>query len=419
MRKTKDRTLVRELKSINAHWFKAGYTIMRYMIVFALAILLTGLSGTTARAGSLYFAGPVKVMTQNLYVGADIFEVMQADPYDPLGIPKAVADIFNNALSTNFPERADAIADEVAHYKPHLIGLQEVSIIRTQHPGDFMIGNPTPATDVVYDYLDILLNALSKRGLHYEVAAVIQEADVELPMLVGFDGENPILDDARLTDRDVILRRADVLTSNTFTYNYQNDITYEVGGTAVEFKRGFAAVDATVRGTTYRFVNTHLEVQGADISPEVPYVQALQTHELIEALKYETLPVILVGDLNSSPKDTTLLPIPEPPYFLLPPYMQISLSGYADTWLRRLNNRNNPGYTCCQDPDLLNEESHLSERIDHVFVRNNFGFLPFSIVGPVFSHVIGNKPRNKTVSGMWPSDHAGVVTRLNIPIYNP
>ena len=419
MREIEDRMLGNASKGFMVHWVKAGYSIMKYLLVLTTAILLTGLFSTSARAGSLYFAGPVKVMTQNLYVGADIFEVMQADPNDPLGIPKAVADIFNNALSTNFPERATAIADEVAHYKPHLIGLQEVSLIRTQHPGDFMQGNPTPATNVVSDYLQILLNALSERGLHYEVATVIQESDVELPMLVGFDGQNPILDDARLTDRDVILKRADVLTSNAFTYNYQNDITYEVGGTPVEFKRGFEAVDATVNGTTYRFVNTHLEVQGADISPEVPYVQALQAHELIESLKYETLPVILVGDFNSSPEDTTLLPIPEPPYFILPPYMQISLSGYADTWLRRLNNRDDPGYTCCQDPDLLNEESHLSERIDHVFVRNNFGFLPFSVVGPVFSYVIGNKPSNKTVSGMWPSDHAGVVTRLNIPIYNP
>jgi len=273
----------------------------------------------------------------------------------------------------------------------------------------------------VYDYLGILLDALSERGLEYEVAAEIQESDVEMPMLVGVDNQgSPLFDNARLTDRDVILKRKGVATSNVFTYNYHNDITYQVGPVAVEFLRGFAALDARIKGTTYRFVDTHLEVQGADISPEVPYVQALQAHELIEALKYETLPVILVGDLNSSPKDTSLLPIPEPPYFLLPPYMQISLSGYADSWLRRLNRRDGPGYTCCQDADLLNEESNLTERIDHVFVRNNFGFLPFSVVGPVFSHVVGNRAGDKTTpSGMWPSDHAGVVTRLNIPRYNP
>lgn len=60
--------------------------------------------------------------------------------------------------------------------------------------------------------------------------------------------------------------------------------------------------------------------------------------------------------------------------------------------------------------DLLNEESHLSVRIDHVFVRNNFDFLPFSVVGPVFSFIIGDGPSDKAVSGMWTSYHLGVVT---------
>lgn len=63
--------------------------------------------------------------------------------------------------------------------------------------------------------------------------------------------------------------------------------------------------------------------------------------------------------------------------------------------------------------DLLNEESHLSVRIDHVFVRNNFDFLPFSVVGPVFSFIIGDEPSDKAVSGMWTSYHLGVVQPLN------
>lgn len=391
-------------------WYaKPVYVVVALVLVLGLTLIpgVTNASGDSAKR--------VTVMTQNLYIGSNIFKVMEADPEDPLGVPKVVAEIFQDVVNTSFPERAQAIADEIALYSPHLIGLQEVSLIRTQSPGDFLIGNPTNATDVVYDYLEILLNALSERGLEYEVAAVIQEADVELPMLVGFNGSIPLLDDARLTVRDVILNRSDVTTSNVFTYNYENIMTYEVGGMEVEFVRGFAAVDAEVNGASYRFVNTHLEVQGADISPEVPYVQALQALELTEVLKDETLPIILVGDFNSDPKDTTLLPIPEPPYFLLPPYWQISLSGYADTWLRRINNRCDPGYTAGQDADLLNEESNLSHRIDLVFARNKLGSSPISIVGPVLSYVVGDEPGDKTPSGLWPSDHAGVVTRLNIP----
>jgi endonuclease/exonuclease/phosphatase family metal-dependent hydrolase len=392
------------------------YTRPVYVVVALVLVLGLTLIPTVTDAG-LRSAQPVRVMTQNLYVGSDIFKVMEANFSDPLGVPIAVAGIFQDVVNTSFPERAEAIADEIELYSPHLIGLQEVSWIRTQSPGDFLIGNPTPATDTVYNYLEILLDALSDRGLDYEVAAVVEEADVELPMLVGFDANyTPLLDDARLTDRDVILKRSDVTTSNVFTYNYENIMTYEAGGVAVEFVRGFAAVDATVDGNTYRFVNTHLEVQGADISPEVPYIQALQAYELTEALKGETLPIILVGDFNSGRKDTSLLPISDPPYFLRSPYWQIRLAGYADTWLRRLNNRRDPGYTCCQDADLLNEESSLTERIDIVFVRNKLRFSRISRVGPVFSWVVGDEPEDKTLSGLWPSDHAGVVARLKIPV---
>jgi len=383
--------------------------------VMAVAFVL-GLMMVPAMPAAVQAAEPVKVMTQNLYVGSDIFKVMEADPNNTLGVPIAVAEIFQDVVSTNFPERAEAIADEIAVYSPHLIGLQEVSLIRTQSPSDFFTPNPTPATDVVYDYLEILLNALSDHGLDYEVAAVVEEADVELPMLVGFTNGYPLLDDARLTDRDVILKRSDVTTSNVFTYNYENIISYNVGGFVVEFARGFVAVDATVKGNTYRFVNTHLEVQGADISPEVPYVQALQALELTAVLQYETLPIILVGDFNSGPEDTTLLPIPVPPYFLLPPYMQISLSGYADTWLESRNTKGNPGYTSGQDADLLNKKSNLSERIDHVFVCDALGSELISSGGFLITIVIGDEQRDKTTpSRLWPSDHAGVVTMLHIP----
>ena len=38
-----------------------------------------------------------------------------------------------------------AIVDQIAEHNPHLIALQEISLIRIQIPGDFMIGNPVAA----------------------------------------------------------------------------------------------------------------------------------------------------------------------------------------------------------------------------------------------------------------------------------
>jgi len=396
------------------------------MVLFAGVFLFSAqLIPASVFAWGITYAPPVKVVTQNLYLGADIFKALEADPEDPFGVPKKVQEIYEDIVNTDFSERAGAIADQIEATMPDLVGLQEVSIISTQRPyGDFLFGVTEPnADDVEYEFLELLLNELSLRGLTYIVAAVVVNADVEFPMWppVGFinlpDGTPlPLLPDARLTDRDVILVREGIPFENVLEENYANMITYNVGGFDVNFVRGYCALDATVGGTTYRFVNTHLEVEGSSIDPQVPYVQAFQAFELISILQNQAQPIILVGDINSSPTDITPLPLPVAPYFILRPYWQFTFAGYADVWPRRLLGRSDPGYTCCQEADLLNEFSTLSERIDMIFVRNDLGYPPFSFTGPVFAWILGADPADKTLSGLWPSDHAGVFSWMRIPI---
>jgi endonuclease/exonuclease/phosphatase family metal-dependent hydrolase len=412
--------------------FKSNEFLM--ILIAGVFLISVNLAPATVFAWGITYAPSVRVMQQNLYLGADIFKALEADPEDPLGVPKKVKEIYDDINNTDFYERAAAIADEIKANRPDLIGLQEVSIISTQSPSDFFSGAPQPNADTVeYDFLSILLDELSNRGLKYDVAAFVVNADVEFPMLMDYILSNgtpiPLLDDARLTDRDVILVRKGVSYDNILGSScedplvcddpgphYQNIISYDVGGINVDFIRGYCAVDATVKGTTYRFVNTHLEVEGSEIDPEAPYVQAFQASELISALEYEPQPIILVGDINSSPADTTPLPLSEPPLFIPRPYWQFSLAGYADVWPRRIWDRSTPGYTCCQEADLRNEFSTLSERIDIIFVRNDLGHPPFSFTGLVFAWTIGDEQDDKTITGMWPSDHAGVVSRLRIPV---
>ena len=408
------------------------------ILIVGVFLISANLVSSTVFAWGVSYAPPVKVMQQNLYLGADIFKALEADPSDPFGLPKKIQEIYDDINNTDFYERADAIADEIATNMPDIIGLQEVSIISTQRPyGDFLFGTTEPnATNVEYDFLEILLNELCDRGLSYNVAAFVVNADVEFPMWPPVDWTTlpdgtplPLLPDARLTDRDVILVRKGVCYDNVLGSScenplecndpgphYENIISYTIGETNVDFIRGYCAIDATVKGTTYRFFNTHLEVEGSSINPDVPYVQVFQAQELISVLQNENQPIILVGDINSSPKDTTPLPLPVAPYFIPRPYWQFSLAGYADVWPRRIWDRSTPGYTCCQDADLRNEFSALSERIDIIFVRNDLRHPPFSFTGFVFAWTIGDEQDDKTVSGMWPSDHAGVVTRLRIPI---
>src|SRR5262249_5030671 len=157
--------------------------------------------------------------------------------------------------------------------QPLLVGLQEVSLFRTGAPDSFF-GNPTRAEQVEFDYLAILLAELGQRGLHYAPVAVTQNVDAEL---TGFIAPG-LLRDIRLTDRDVILARTDLPASQLKlstiqTANFATNLTVPIGATGQLFTNlcGWGAADVQVRGKTFRFINTHLQVE----SPSPP-VNAIQ-----------------------------------------------------------------------------------------------------------------------------------------------
>jgi len=86
-------------------------------------------------------------------------------------------------------------------------------------------------------------------------------------------------------------------------------------------------------------------------------------------------------------------------------YQLLIGAGLIDLWPQQRGF--DPGFTCCQDAALLNPVSQLSHRIDLVLYRGNFS--PLDIV------LVGNTPADRTPSGRWPSDHAGLVATLRIP----
>ncbi len=229
----------------------------------------------------------VTVMTRNLFVGADLDPA--ALSASPLTLPFVVADAFAAMLESRFPERAVAIAQEIKAANPHVIALQEVSLIRTQSPGDFVSGGNQPATDVAVDFMAVLLDALAAEGLSYTVASIVENADVEVPMSSGFLS----FDDVRLTDFDAILVRQDVRVIDSDPASFQAALSFAVGSDTVSVRRGWATISAEIDGQQYRFVSTHLE-------PADNAIRQLQAAELIAQWVTESLPVVLMGDFNSS-----------------------------------------------------------------------------------------------------------------------
>lgn len=332
---------------------------------------------------------PLTVMTYNVYLGASAAAVLSVDNLRQ--VPEEVANMYQNVMASDFPSRAAAIAKSIKTYHPHLIGLQEVSLIRRQSPGDRITGGTAPAEEIVLDFLQILMGALQAEGLEYHVAAHVENIDTEMPMFTD-TGTN----DVRLTDYDVILARSDVEISRPMRANYENALTLVIPGmNGIEMKRGYVAVDATVSGVTYRVVNTHLEA----FSPEK---RVAQIQELVDVLSNETLPILLLGDFNlfgaTNPLETFNRDITQ-----TIGYQTLLSAGYVDTWQMDPENK---GYTCCQDSDILNDVNQLFIRIDIIFVRN------LELPTAVATYTVGDKFTDRLPSGLWPSDHAGVVAQI-------
>jgi endonuclease/exonuclease/phosphatase family metal-dependent hydrolase len=326
----------------------------------------------------------LKVMTQNLYVGGALERIFAAAT--PEEVVVAATSVWATAQATDFPERAGVIADEIAARDPDVVGLQEAAVWTTR---DLL--SPLPETQVEFDFVQILIDALEVRGLHYEAVASVRNFGGEIPAL---DPTSPSgLELVGLTDSDVILARVDlplsVLSiSNATGGNFDAELSFEGPLGPVIVPRGWVAVDATLRGRTVRIISTHLE-------RVAPALQEAQAAELLAGPANTDLPVVIMGDFNSAAGAGGV-----PGQSDTDTYEMLLDAGFADSWSMR---RSGAGFTCCQAEDLLNDVSRLSERIDLVLTRG---------LDPLNAATLGDHLVDRTPSGLWPSDHAGVAVAI-------
>ena len=140
--------------------------MLKKLLLGVLVALLVLPAAAWADPGQLNRQGHVvKVMTRNVYLGADLTPVVGA-PTLPKLIGGAGA-ILRQVSATNFPVRAKGLAAEILSQKPDLVGLQEVAEWRTG-PVSFapLMGSPPTASTVRYDYLQLLLDQLNAGGRH-------------------------------------------------------------------------------------------------------------------------------------------------------------------------------------------------------------------------------------------------------------
>ena len=326
-------------------------------------------------------SGPtvIRVMTRNLDAGTDLNLVLGAS--DQASFVQAIDATLTEISDANIPARAALVADEIGAQKPDLVGLQEVTLYRT---GPLSL-QPTGVQTVLYDQLDLLMSELAKRNLKYSVALVQNLLDVEVPVPT----RNMNL---RMTDRDAVLIRSDLLQADLDYYNLQTRRFQALlplpvlGGITVP--RSWESMQVTLHGKTFQFVSTHLETTIPGV-PETVQIQLGQVQELLKSLPSD-MPVVLLGDFNANAEagldHTGAVEL-------------VVGAGFKDAWSTLYPG--DPGYTW----PLFGEDQFRFqvqgpyERIDLIFSR---GLTPVSA-------------RRLSYGAFWgqcASDHVGVVATL-------
>src|SRR5688500_14701856 len=195
----------------------------------------------------------LQVMTDNMYLGSEVGEIFAAQ--SPTEVLLEVGEAYRDMLAGDVAARIAAIANQIEDGAPVLVGLQEVALWRTGPAFD-----PTLSTAVTYDFLQMLLDELDARNLHYSPIVIQTNIDAELPGIVS---PNTLLD-IRYTDRIVILARFDLPESEfnleqTDAGHFSDNVQVTIFGETKTVWRGWSSADVKLRGKPYRFVNAHLE----------------------------------------------------------------------------------------------------------------------------------------------------------------
>jgi endonuclease/exonuclease/phosphatase family metal-dependent hydrolase len=322
----------------------------------------------------------INVMTQNVYFGADLSPIFGA--LDPIA---AAAFVWTEVQASDIPGRAAEIGDQIAQAEPALVALQEAA----QWTGP----DSTGAT-VQYDFLQSILQEVTAKGAHYAAIKVVDDLNITVP--IGYAMTGPFV---HFTDRDILLARTDLPPGKLGFTNIQGGpfstlLIVPTGFGPITVPRSWISADVRFGGRNFRFITTHLESFSS-------VIQVAQAAELLSGPADTSLPVVMAGDFNSNANGQPNLPDNTPTYG------DLLAGGFSDIWTAV---GHKVGNTCCQEGDLLNFPSQLTERIDLVMAKSG--------VTAASERIIDDHNEDRVTSSaglLWPSDHGGLVSVLKIP----
>jgi hypothetical protein len=357
-------------------------------------------------------AASVTVMTRNLYLGADVGVALDKLP----DLPAAAQFMWDQVAATDFTARVPALAGEVAQARPDVIGVQEATQWTCRK-------GLTGASVVVYDFTKQFLDATAAAGVPYVVArkdgAEAINPGFAIPavpyvtMVRDPDTFRPLFGADRVacgfTIADALLVRADLADRVEAVGTTEFEQTYPIVPVAFEIGRGYSWADLRLDSGRVRFVTTHLESMYT-AGKRTP--SAVQAEQLVADLSRTTLPVVVMGDLNTDPRDPRAAGAPNPGSQPVvsdvcpgqPPsptvatsraecsaYWTLRKAGYADAGPDATDGRNltwganallaGPDSTRVDASLAMGNRAGFTDRLDYVMVRNGASATSARVIG--------------------------------------
>jgi hypothetical protein len=317
---------------------------------------------------------PLDVVTYNVDAGSHLAPLLAASA--PQDLPAAMSQVWAEVQASNVPERAAVLAGEILGAHPDVVGIQDAGVWTL---------NGVPQ----YDFAQLLQQDLAGLGRRFILAARTAVTVVQLPDAaddqVGYVDQTIVLVNPRVRGRGFRLAHP---AGGIFNAHREA----QAGGPqgmVLPLVGTWASVLLVNPGHsehTIRFVTAHLDSADATVN-------AAQVSELLAGPANTWLPVVLAGDFGAPPgspgADAAMLQ-----------------AGFNDIWHVKYGDQ--PGFTSAQ-PDLHDPNRDLQARADQVFFQAGQDMNAVSV------SLLGTGLTDRTPSGLWPSDHAGLHARMLFP----
>ena len=411
---------------------------MRRIALFLLASLTISLPIPANAADP-----QLTVMSRNLYLGADVGVALNLIP----DFSAAAQFMWNQVRATDFAKRAPILAQEVIENNADVVGLQEATHWYCKK-------YPWSRNVIIYDFTAQFLAATKAAGSEYVLASRngvnalnIGYSIPAIPMLTTVNDPatfQPIFHSnsaaCGFEIGDAIVVKKELADNVRKVGNTEFDVSYSIVPKLMTIYRGYTWIDLEMSGSTTRIISTHLESLWD--TNKVPNA-ARQADQLISDLSSVKMPLIVIGDFNSDPRDprknASTNPGGQPeasevcPQQVANPtratafaacnaYWKMVKAGFRDSGPDATDATNftwgmsallkGPDPQRLKAAKEMGNEFGFTDRLDYIFFKNGIALSSVKIVGNTYPEgsvwKCGDSICNDT-------DHASVVAQLNLP----